>query len=356
MKACSYCGRDNNDDSVDCRECGTEFPNSKTVEPLEAASETNETLPTPFTDLSALNFEFETVESFSRPNWKSVYEFVKKHVPRDDKAAVYDCIVNIWLEELARDLGGNARVRRTRHFYCLTDLDTKTTNSLLAYAESVLDIVRGNLGIVAWTGFYGRHVLLLFSDPDDYYPYISYFYPDGTYIQSTGIFIHHGYTHIALPYINMASAQHTLVHELTHNLLCHLRIPVWLNEGLAQMIERIVKRRGFLMDRELANRHHHHWNETNIQAFWAGRTFKIPGDDSELSYNLSEVLVGLLAEKGPKFTEFIRTADWRDAGQDAAVSSLGQGLEEVVIGFLGPGDWRPQRQAIKANLKPAENH
>lgn len=335
-----------------CRECGTEFHKPKLNESLdEVIDEPNAPIDQPLTDLSGLDLEFELVEGFSRPKWKAVYEFVKNHVPKDDKAAVYDYTANEWLEELAGDLGGNARVRRTRNFHCLTDLDAKTTNDLLAYAESVLGTIRSSLGKAAWSGYYGRHVLLLFSDPDDYYPYISYFHRDGTHILTGGVFIHSGYAHIAIPYHEMASARHTLVHELTHNLLCHLRIPLWLNEGLAQMIERSVKHRGLLVDRELANRHYNHWNETNIQAFWAGKTFDMPGDNSQLSYNLSEILASLLSEKGPAFIDFIRAADRWDAGQDAALNFLGQGLEEVVTGFLGPGNWRPQRQAIKANLK-----
>jgi hypothetical protein len=247
-------------------------------------------------------------------------------------------------------------VRRTRNFHCLTDLNAGTTNTLLAYAESVLDIIQGCLRKAAWSGYHGRHVLLFFSDPDDYYSYISYFHRDGKHILSGGVFIRRGYAHIAMPYHEIRQAQHTLVHEMTHNLLCHLPIPLWLNEGLAQMIERLVRRQGFVMDRELANRHYNHWNETNIQAFWAGRTFDMPGDDSELSYSLGEILANILSEKSAEFIEFIRAADWRDAGQDAAVNILGHGLEEVVAGFLGPGNWRPQRQAIKANLKLVENH
>jgi hypothetical protein len=39
------------------------------------------------------------------------------------------------------------------------------------------------------------------------------------------------------------------VHELTHNLLCHLPIPLWLNEGLAVLIEQTVTQKPFVMVR-----------------------------------------------------------------------------------------------------------
>jgi hypothetical protein len=76
---------------------------------------------------------------------------------------------------------------------------------------------------------------------------------------------------------------------------------------------------------------------------------------SRVSYSLGNILVVLLADK-PGFVEFVKSADWKDAGQDAAVSYLEQDLGEVLGGFLGPGNWRPQRKAIAGYLlgKPAE--
>jgi len=354
VKACSYCGRESADDSINCRECGTDFPAVLTDEPAKEEIEGAVTKPVPVTDLTELDMGFEMVEGFSRPDWKTIYDFIKTYVPSDDLSAMWNYIAVKWLEELSADLGGNSHVRESHNFYCLSDLDAKTTRTLVTYAEFVVETIRGCLGKAAWSGYNGKHVLLLFSDPDDYYSYISYFYHEGTHILSGGVFIRRGYAHIALPFFDTLSAQHTLAHELTHNLLCHLPIPVWLNEGLAVVVEHLVTRRGFMLDGDLIERHRNHWNETNIQLFWAGITYGMPGDDSQLSYSLGEILVNLLSEKGADFIGFVKAADWRDAGQDAAVNYFGQGLEEFLGGFLGPGNWRPQRKAIADSLKANE--
>lgn len=302
-------------------------------------------------DLSGLDMGFEVAEGFSRPDWQLIYKFVAGQVLKDDLRAAWDYIAVKWLEELAADLGGGCRLRQSAHFYCLSDVDATITDTLLRYAEFVVETIRGCLGSAAWSGYHGRHVLLIFSDPDDYYAYVSYYDRDGMHILSGGVFISRGYAHIALPYSGTLHAQHVLVHELTHNLLCHLRIPLWLNEGLAIVVESLVTRKGFVLNRELASRHRDHWNEANIQLFWAGTTFDIPGNDSELSYSLGEILVRLLSENGAGFIRFVKAANWRDAGQDAAVNFLGQGLEDFIRGFLGEGNWRPQRKAIAANLR-----
>jgi hypothetical protein len=352
LKPCAYCGHQNDDDVKECRHCGTNFPAPAII---DASPNVNEPAVAPLTDLHGLDMGFEEVEGFSRPNWKLVYEFVKTHVPRDDLSAAWDYIVAQWLEQLAADLGGGCHVRRSHSFYCLSDLEPETTNTLLAYAERVVDTIRSSLDGAAWTGYQGKHVLLLFSDADDYFAYISYYHKEGSHILSSGIFIRKGYAHIALPYVTTYAAQHVLVHELTHNLLCHLPIPLWLNEGLAVLIEQTVTQKPFVLNRELADRHHAFWNEANIQKFWAGKSYNVPGDESQLSYSLGNILVVLLADK-PGFVEFVKAADWKDAGQDAAVSYLEQDLGEVLGGFLGPGNWRPQRKAIAGYLlnRPAE--
>ena len=136
-------------------------------------------------------------------------------------------------------------------------------------------------------------------------------------------------------------------------------IPRWLNEGLARVFDREVAAGRFLVDQELADRHRAHWHEGNIQTFWAGISYHIPGEDSDLSYSLGEILVNLLSVKWSDFPEFVQTANWRDAGQDAAINFLNKDLGEILGGFLGDGNWRPQRKAIaelmNARKKPADD-
>jgi hypothetical protein len=353
MKACSYCGRQNEPEAANCRECGTESPALPAAEP--SPEDPRVAVEPPVAALADLDLGFEVVEGFSRPDWKAVREFVRGQVLRDELGPAWNFVAFKWLEELSADWGGGCRLRASEHFYCLSDLEPATARVLMDYAETTVAAIRAFLGNAAWSGYHGKHVLLLFSDPDDYFACISYYHAEGSHMLSAGMFIRRGYAHIALPYGDTLTAQHVLAHELAHNLLCHLPIPLWLNEGLAVVIERQMTRRSFVMNRELAERHRKHWNEASIQSFWSGRMFDEPGEGSALSYSLGEILVTLLSEKGPAFAEFVKAADWRDAGQDASVNFLCQGLEEVLAGFLGPGDWRPQRKAIRESLerKPA---
>jgi|GEM_PF-1421499 hypothetical protein len=231
-------------------------------------------------------------------------------------------------------------------------------------ADTVEEILVPPVGVLAGLDM-GFSIVEGFSRPDwkaihqfvsGYYAYISYFHSEGTHILSSGVFLRGGYAHIALPYIETGDAQRTLVHELCHNLLCHLRMPLWLNEGIAVAVQNQISGRALVVDREIADRQRNHWNETNIQSFWSGKSYRVPGDDSELSCRLGHILVHLLSEGNRDFISFVKNADWRDAGQDAAQSILDKDLGEVLGGFLGPGNWRPQRKAIaeQQNTKSAD--
>jgi len=289
---------------------------------------------------------FDFVEGFSRPDWKHIQSFVVGKVPKEERLSAWNVIAEAWLRQLAHDLGGDARIHESERFFCLSDLDPDAAHALLTYAESTRTVIQHILKEVAWSGYYGKHVLLIFADPDDYYSYVSYYYPEGYHSLSSGVFLREGYAHIAFPYVNPGFAEHVLVHELTHNLLAHLPIPLWLNEGLAVLIERQMSRGAFDIDPESVKRHAKHWNTNTIQEFWAGSSFHVPGESNELSYSLAEILIRLLSESGLNLTDFITAADYRDAGQDAAVSILGLDLGELVARFLGTGPWRPQRKAI----------
>jgi hypothetical protein len=349
VKACSYCGRDNKDEARHCFECGTEFPLFRPEDDdlMAAASSQEESA----IGLDQLDYGFEFLEGYSRPDWKTIHTFVKDHISPEDRSMAWRLIAAKWLEQLAKDLGGPSRVHESALFLCLSELDAATTRALLATGKSMIGSIRNYLKEAAWTGFHGKHVLLLFSDLDDYFAYISYYYPEGHHALSAGIFLRAGYAHIALPFVSLHSTEDVLRHELVHNLLCHLPIPTWLNEGLAVAIERERSRHSGFLDRDLADRHGGFWNESNIQSFWAGKSFHVPGQESELSYSLAQILVTLLSGQGKEFNAFIAQANWRDAGQEAARTVMGRDLGEVASQFLGPGNWRPQRKAISDHFQ-----
>src|SRR5947207_11694369 len=170
VKACGYCGRTNADEARFCQECGTDFdhPRAKALPAVEDALVDS----APATDLSDLDMGFRMVEAFSRPDWNLIHEYINKQaVPEWDLKKAWTYVAERWLERLAKDLGGTYGIHRSRSFLCLSDLEREDRESLLIFAERTLSIIRNLLGPAAWTGYEGSHVLLIFSEEDDYYSY-----------------------------------------------------------------------------------------------------------------------------------------------------------------------------------------
>jgi len=349
VKSCFGCGRMNGDEAKFCRYCDTEYlPRLKRGTPLPV------NVPPfidPLTALARFNMGFAMVEGFARPDWNFIADYVRKNIAPKDLGPAWDFVAKRWLTQLAHDLGGEAKVYQSDNILCVSDRKAATVRTLLTYAESALKTIRSALKEAAWRGFNGKHVLLIFPDEEKYFSYISYYYPDGTHAMTRGVFIRAGYVHIAIPVDDMLSTKNTLMHELVHNLLFHLPIPLWLNEGLAVFIEKRMNRLAQPLNQEMADKHHGYWNHQTIQEFWTGQSFHQLGEGCPLSYSLGRILVTLMTEKGQDFITFITKANRRDAGQSAALEILKCNLGDVAGQFLGPGDWSPKQEIIDGYFK-----
>ncbi len=308
------------------------------------------------------------VGGFHRVDWEIVREWIEGNVSAPDWARVWNEAALIWVTKLRDDLGGAYFVAESPQTILLSAQSRETAQRLLNYAGRAAATIREQLGLAAWGGATTRDVILVFSEDDDYYEYIAFHTPDGEHAASGGVCIHSGYTHMAVPWRNELDAVNAIVHELSHDCLAHLRLPLWLNEGVALTLQRALAPaapalgqneqdaffaasigwRPPIMWDELAERHFAFWDDDNIQEFWAGTSFHKPGDSNELSYSLAEVLLKTITDqaKRPAFLEFLQGAEQGDAGQSAAIKILQVQLGEIAGKFLGEGDWQPKRSRM----------
>lgn len=364
MAICSYCGKENRPDAIHCRECGTEMP------PAAPSTERPPPLPPPkLVDAEVVASAYHFEDGFHRTDWDVVRNRIESTLSQPEWDEAWNEAVLLWVARLRDDLGGDYSVFQSRQIVLLCDQPVETAQWLLDYAGRAASTIRNQLGKTAWQGAFGKDLALVFSDQDDYYQYVAHYMADGENPRTGGMCINTGYTHIALPWTDQFDVANTIIHELSHDCVAHLPLPLWLNEGVAMTLERAIGVpprpigqsdqtalygaaigwRPPVMWDELAERHFAFWNEANIQTFWAGTSFYIPGDSNELSYSLAEVFVKFLTERGngEAFRNFLEASRSHDAGQSAAVDVLGADLGEIAGTFLGAGDWRPQRKAIK---------
>ena len=313
-------------------------------------------------------------EGFHHLDWGVLRAVIGKFQGVDQEQA-FDEAVGHWVDRLRDDLGGAYHVCDEGEIVLLSERPEKEARWLARYSDGVLGTIREQLGAAAWRGVRVRKVLIAFSEEDDYYPFVSYYSPDGEQATSGGMYIDDGCPIVPFTWMNQAEAANTVVHELTHHCLGHLPLPLWLNEGITMSVQRRIAppQLGLtgsdhdafwaaasnwtapVVWQEIAERHFEFWNEQNIQSFWSGMSFSIAGDSNELSYNLAEVLVKLLLEgkNAEQFVDFVQRAQARDGGAEAARAILNADLGEVAGTFLGRGNWRPDRGAIARDLDAA---
>lgn len=362
---CDYCGRDNESSLSACRECGTELLSliRKTkAEPVPEVSVDERPDPRSvqefsFVDAAVIEGASQMIHGFRRVDWAPVARWIEARVdPLDAEPAWGEATIH-WLAMLRDDLGGDYSLLTGPDAAVLCDQPWETGQWIQEYCRGAATLVREVLGEAANRAWHCGVIVVVFSDLDDYYAYVSHYCPEGEQAASGGVFIGDGIPHIAFPWTSGDEAARTITHELAHQSVAHLPLPTWLNEGLALLLERrlpppdggVFGMGAPLLDGERAMRHAEFWNRDRIQQFWAGTSFRIPGDSNELSYSLAEILVNLLLQQCPAgaFSQFLQTATPDDSGQSASFDVLGKDLGEVVGTFLGPGQWRPQRKAIK---------
>jgi hypothetical protein len=294
-------------------------------------------------DILNLEGAWKEEEGFRHPDWEIVSNFIKSTVPVGEQPDAWKVVSRQWVGVIKKSLGIEYVIYQSKNFLLLTVKSPESAKYWLTVAEHALLRIRDYLGELAWRWTNGKHVMLFFDDLDHYYRYISYFYPEeGQFAASGGIFLSRGYCHSAYPPQRDYTAP--LVHELTHLSLVGLRVPTWLNEGLAVTTEFAVSGiKAIPLTREEFEKHREYWNKISIQNFWSGKSFSQPDQGSELSYSLAEVLVGNISEEHPQtFHAFVQSAKLGDGGEAAAREYLEISLGDVAAAFLGDGEWAPK--------------
>jgi hypothetical protein len=288
-----------------------------------------------------------TKDGFCHPDWEGLAQLIETTVPQAEWNTIWYACARIWVEELRLTLGNRYQVHDTPNFLILTEARASVSRDACTYCESALQRIRETFrGLVPGRG-QDKQVVLMFNRSEDYYRYILYFYPDGHHPMSGGVFLEgEGFPHIAVLTTDYASYRTVLVHELTHACFSRFKLPCWLNEALAMRMElALCGTDAHPLDRELRDRHVAHWNPQTIQQFWSGQSWELPGDSSELSYSLAQILWRTIeSELHPPpeaLSAFLGTAHRDNAGEESFQAIFDLSLGDLVTEFLGDGQWTP---------------
>jgi hypothetical protein len=293
-------------------------------------------------DAASLQKHMPIIDGYPRPNWHAIGELISQ-LPEEQAHERWCFIARVWVDAIAEHAGPTYQVSETSNFIFLTTLDARGISLVQKFVEKAWKQVLKKLPDLGEVDSYGKRVLLLFHNADAYYEYTTHFYPEGEHPMSAGVFLNVDYGHIAMPFHDLSEAEGTLAHELTHNYLRLLPIPLWLDEGIAVTMEaEICNYQPFGMSPERKAEHKTFWNEDTIQEFWSGQSFGRVDEGNSPSYELARYCIRVLTQNLPSFIEFARRASFEDGGESAAVEIFEGSLAGVIEPFLGPGNWGPR--------------
>ena len=283
---------------------------------------------------------------YPRPDWEQLYDWVEALPQDSDFHHVWTEIQAKWLGKLSDHLQDNYSIWESLNFLMVCNRPKADSERLTRFCEKARKRILELLGHAAADGGYGKIVVLILSDSDDYFDYIGDWYPDeGEFGGTSGMCLTSGgCPHVAVLAGPSRPCEATIAHELNHFFLQHLDLPRWLDEGITQVVEQEVA--GWTrpeQDRELSRKHAKWWNPETIQEFWSGESFFAPDDRQEMSYDLALQMAKHLLRKFPStFADLLKSAISADAGDAALWVTCKYSLNQCVADILGNQGWTPR--------------
>jgi hypothetical protein len=275
---------------------------------------------------------------FSETAWKASLADLPDDATDETIAGRLTAAGRSWLAALnAEAFDGRLQSGESRHFALLGDVAPERGKLILSFAETTFASFKRDLAGIVEFGPASKLPMLVFSEQDDYYRYVSAYFPEGHYGLSSGMFLSHGLGHFVFPAEEMWMLEPVIAHELFHATVKHLPLPAWLNEGLASNAEFRYGNR--FRDPRSANEnlphHRRYWDREKLQRFWAGFSFYNADDGQELSYDLARRLVLGLSPDWDTARAFILQSHLNDAGESAANEILGYSLATAAEAITG---------------------
>lgn len=126
-------------------------------------------------------------EGFCHPDWASISEIIETSLPESEWNSAWEAASRMWVERIREKLGEDYQIFETAKFIILSEAPLRIIKDTCKTCEDSLKRILANLEGAASDEGYGKHVVLMFANLDDYYGYITYFYPDGENPMSSGV-------------------------------------------------------------------------------------------------------------------------------------------------------------------------
>jgi hypothetical protein len=293
-------------------------------------------------DRERVRFLMTVREGVPTVDWGMAAAWLEKEtVDEVERTHLHRAVAAAWLDEVRDSLEGDYRRWRHARVEGLGSMERRIAQDAAEGADRSIRVIEEALGPILGGEKIKPVAVVALESAESYLTFIAPYYPDeGEFATSGGQYnaaFEGSFPFITLPVIGEYESAGVIAHEMTHHALAEFGLPLWVEEGLTQMMEeRVTGQLMFRFDEEMVERHQARWEESGLEDFWTGASFLSPHEDEqELSYHLSQLLVRAQLQRDPaRFFLFAR--DCRLKGSEVACAEhLGNDLDAVVWGNLG---------------------
>ncbi len=280
-------------------------------------------------------------------DWQAVDAWADGLGDQDARRLARSMAARGWLLHLRDALGDDFAVLETETCLLLSALPASQALATADYVAKARHRIAQVLTPLAAFPSGTKTLIVVFGSAEDYYHYVSLYYPDeGEFALSGGMFIGGPCPHFVMVQDDLNAIEPVIVHELTHSALAARYLPTWLDEGIAVSTERRVAGMRWVVPTpaEMSAKHAAYWSPEAMQAFWQGSSFQRVDDGNSLSYDLAHRLVQHLSRDWPRFVDFVQSVDRSDHGDGALRVHYGFDLgaaAAAVIGMAPQTRWSP---------------
>ena len=271
-------------------------------------------------------------------DWQAVEAWADGHDNLDDQRLARSIAGRGWLLHLRDALGNDFAVLETPTCLLLSSLPASQAQAMADYVANARQRIERVLAPLAVFPPLMKTVIVVFGSTEDYYHYVSLYYPDeGEFALSGGMFIGGPCPHFVMVQDDLHAIEPVIVHELTHSAMEGRHLPLWLDEGIAVSTERRVAGLRWVVPTlaEMSAKHANYWTPESVQAFWRGASFQRVDDGNSLSYDLAHRLVQHLSRDWPGFVRFVQSVERSDHGNGAVSAHYGFDLGSAAAAVLG---------------------
>src|SRR5437879_5573362 len=118
-------------------------------------------------------------EGLPRPKWDLLESWVESRCDTDGQRALWTSVLRQWIAELGAAIGHGYSDTESENFLAIAWQADEFGDALLQFAESCRASLLSVLGGVANFDLPGKQVLVALRSTDDYYRYISLYFPEG---------------------------------------------------------------------------------------------------------------------------------------------------------------------------------